>query len=161
MMLKAIFPGSFDPPTNGHFNLIERASSIFDHLEIVIAVNIDKHYLFSPEERFSLITENLKHVSNVSVHLWNKLIVDFAKAEGIRVILRGVRALDDFSHEFELSMINKGLDPNIETFFMPTAPQFFVLRSSSIKELVLLNGDISSMVPPSIEKALKAKLLSA
>lgn len=160
-MLKAIFPGSFDPPTNGHFNLMERAASIFDHLDIVIAVNIHKHYLFSPEERFSHVSENVRHLSNITVHLWDKLIVDFAKNDNIRVIIRGVRALDDFSHEFELSMINKGLDHNIETFFMPTDPQFFVLRSSSIKELVLLHGDISSMVPPSIEKALKAKLLTA
>ncbi|TFG65099.1 MAG: pantetheine-phosphate adenylyltransferase [Spirochaetales bacterium] len=160
-MLKVLFPGSFDPPTNGHFNLIERAASIFDQLEIVIAVNIQKSYLFSPEERFDLVSTNVGHLSNVKVHLWDRLIVEFARKEGIRVIIRGVRALDDFSHEFELSMINKGLDHNIETFFMPTDPQFFVLRSSSIKELVLLNGDISSMVPPKVESALKAKLLGA
>ncbi|RKX74113.1 MAG: pantetheine-phosphate adenylyltransferase [Spirochaetes bacterium] len=159
-MLKVIFPGSFDPPTNGHLNLIKRGATIFDKLEVVIAVNPQKEYLFSAEERFSMMTELVKDYENVDVHLWDKLIVEFAEKSGARVILRGVRALVDFGHEFELSMINKGLNARIETLFMTTDPKYFVLRSSAIKELVSLNGDVSAMVPPIVEKALKSRLLS-
>lgn len=158
-MLNALYPGSFDPPTNGHINIARRASKIFDEVHIVIADNIDKSYLFNADERFELMKSIVQSMKNVQVHVWDKLIVDFAGKVGAKVLLRGVRALADFSHEFELSMLNRGLDPELETLLMPTDPKYFVLRSSAIKELVVLNGDVSTMVPPQVEKALKDKLL--
>ena len=159
-MLKALLPGSFDPPTNGHLNLLDRASTIYDEIYVVIAVNPNKDYTFTAEERYEMVLELVSDYDNVHVHLWDKLIVKFAEKVGARIMIRGVRALADFAYEFELSMINKGLNPQIETIFMPTDPKYFVLRSSMIKELVLLNGDISSMVPVHVEKALKEKLLT-
>lgn len=160
-MLKAVFPGSFDPPTNGHLNLIERASVIFDETDVVIAANKTKNYLFSSDERFEMMSELLKGFGNVRVFLWDKLIVDFAKQANAKILLRGVRALADFGYEFELAMTNRGLASGIETIFMPTDPKFFVLRSSAIKELAGFGGDISSMVPPLVATALKNRLGSA
>jgi len=157
-MQRIIYPGSFDPPTNGHLNIIQRASRLFDQLEIVIADNKQKKYFFTSEERFEMITEMVAGLPNVQVNLWEGLIVDFVRNVGAKVILRGVRALSDFEYEFELSLINKGLNPQIETIFMPTDKKYFVLRSSAIKELAMFNGDVSSMVPPVVVRALKAKL---
>ena len=157
-MQRIVYPGSFDPPTNGHLNIIQRASRLFDQLEIVIADNKQKKYFFTAEERFAMITEMVAGLHNVQVNLWKGLIVDFVSNVGARVILRGVRALSDFEYEFELSLINKGLNPQIETIFMPTDKKYFVLRSSAIKELAMFNGDVSSMVPPVVARALKAKL---
>ncbi|WP_028973590.1 pantetheine-phosphate adenylyltransferase [Spirochaeta cellobiosiphila] len=160
-MIKAVLPGSFDPPTNGHINIIERAAAIFDTVDVVISVNTNKKYLFSAEERFEMLDELTKVYHNVSVHLWNKLIVDYAKNVGATVLVRGVRAFTDFGYEFELSMLNKDLDPDIETIFLPTDPKYFVLRSSAIKELTILNSDISKMVPSLVEVALRDKLLGS
>jgi len=157
-MQKIVYPGSFDPPTNGHLNIIQRASRLFEQLEIVIADNKQKKYFFTAEERFAMMTEMVDGLHNVKVNLWKGLIVDFVCKVGARVILRGVRALSDFEYEFELSLINRGLNPQIETIFMPTDKKYFVLRSSAIKELAMFNGDVSSMVPPVVVRALKAKL---
>jgi pantetheine-phosphate adenylyltransferase len=157
-MLRAVLPGSFDPPTNGHINLIERASRIFDHLDVVIAVNPTKNDFFSAEERFELMSRLLEPYKRIKLHLWDKLIVDFAKKHKAKVLLRGVRALADFGYEFELAMTNKGLYPDIEIFFMPTDPKYFVLRSSAIKEIARFGGDISPMVPPLVAKAIHKKL---
>ena len=157
-MQRIVYPGSFDPPTNGHLNIIQRASRLFEKLEIVIADNKQKKYFFTAEERFEMVTEMVAGLHNVQVSLWEGLIVDFVCKVGARVILRGVRALSDFEYEFELSLINKGLNPQIETIFMPTDKKYFVLRSSAIKELAMFNGDVSRMVPPVVVRALKAKL---
>jgi pantetheine-phosphate adenylyltransferase len=151
-------PGSFDPPTNGHLNLIERASRIYDEIEVVIAANVQKTYTFSAEERFDMMKELVEPFPNVNVHLWDRLIVEFAEKVDARIMIRGVRALADFAYEFELSMVNKGLNPKVETIFMPTDPKYFVLRSSQIKELARLDGDISHMVPDVVARALKEKL---
>jgi pantetheine-phosphate adenylyltransferase len=151
-------PGSFDPPTNGHLNLIERASRIYDEIEVVIAANVQKTYTFSADERFRMMKELVEPFPNVHVHLWDRLIVEFAEKVDARIMIRGVRALADFAYEFELSMVNKGLNPKVETIFMPTDPKYFVLRSSQIKELARLDGDISHMVPDVVARALKEKL---
>ena len=156
-MFKAVFPGSFDPPTLGHLNIIERASDIFDELYVVVAENRAKKYLFSAEERLAMIKEMAKTRKNVKCLIWDTLVVDFMKREGIRLLIRGVRGMEDFSHEFELSMMNKALRPEIETLFMTTDPRYIVLRSSSIKELMSFNGDVSQMVPPLVADALKKK----
>ncbi len=157
-MIKAMLPGSFDPPTNGHLNLIERASKIFEKLYVVIAVNETKQYLFTAEERYSMINRLVTPYKNVEVKLYDDLVVNFAQQNNVKVILRGVRALVDFGYEFELAMTNKELNPDIEIMFMPTDPKFFVLRSSAIKEIAAFNGDISTMVPPEVVSELKRKL---
>ena len=156
-MLKAVFPGSFDPPTLGHLNIIERASTIFDELVVVVAENRQKRHLFSEEERISMIKELVRHKKNISVYSCDTLIVEFMKRNDFHILLRGVRGADDFSYEFEISMINKSLYANIETIFMTTDPAYFVLRSSVIKELASFHGDVSGMVPPLVAKALKDK----
>ena len=156
-MFKAVFPGTFDPPTLGHLNIIERASAIFDELVVVVAENRQKKCLFSAEERLKMMSEIVKHRENVRCHIWDSLVVDFMRQENIRLIIRGIRGMDDFSYEFELSMMNKALHPHIETFFMTTESRFIVLRSSSIKELASFHGDVSLMVPPLVADALKKK----
>jgi pantetheine-phosphate adenylyltransferase len=156
-MLKAAFPGSFDPPTLGHLNIIQRAASIFDELVVVVAENREKKYLFSAEERISMIRELTENRENISVTVCDSLIVDFLQQRDIRILVRGVRGMNDFSYEFELSMMNKALDHRIETIFMTTDPEYFVLRSSSIKELASFHGNISGMVPPLVADALKAR----
>lgn len=158
-MVKAVFPGSFDPPTFGHLNIVERARGLYEELFVVVAVNRQKSSLFTPEERLALFQELITPYPNVSVHLCDTLIVDFAKKHGCRVLVRGVRTVPDFSYEFEVSLMNKTLDQSIETIFMPTDPRFFVLRSSAIKEVASFGGDLSGMVPPNVARALRAKFL--
>ncbi len=157
-MMQAMLPGSFDPPTNGHMNLIERASRIFEKLYVVIAVNNTKKYLFTAEERYKMISKLVAPYKNVEVTLCEDLVVNFAQKIGVKVIIRGVRALVDFGYEFELAMTNKELNPEIDIIFMPTDPKFFVLRSSAIKEIAAFNGDISTMVPKEVVNELRRKL---
>ena len=156
-MKKAAFPGSFDPPTSGHINIISRAASIFDELVVVIAENKQKKYLFSAEERASMIKELVKDLKNVTVQTCGSLIVDFLHDKGLKLLIRGLRGLEDFSYEFELSMMNRTLDPGIETIFLTTDPEFFVIRSSSIKEIASFGGNLNGMVPSLVAKALKEK----
>jgi len=156
-MLKAAFPGSFDPPTLGHLNIIQRAADIFDELLVVVAENRQKKYLFSAEERADMIRRLAGDRANVSVTVCDSLIVGFLQQQGIKVLVRGVRGMEDFSYEFEVSMMNKALDSSIETLFMTTDPEYFVLRSSSIKEIASFQGNISGMVPPLVAEALKKK----
>lgn len=154
-MVKAVFPGSFDPPTYGHVNLIERARTIFEEVLVVVAVNPGKSSVFSAEERMDFMRDIIAPWPNVSLHMYDSLIVNFAKQHNCKVLLRGVRSVQDFSYEFELSVMNKGLASDIETLFMPTDSKYFVLRSSAIKDLASFGGDVSSMVPPIVEKALR------
>jgi pantetheine-phosphate adenylyltransferase len=156
-MLRAAFPGSFDPPTSGHINIIERAAAIFGELVVIVAENKQKKYLFSAEERAFMIRELVKDRKNVSVTICDSLIVDFLRKNGIKLLIRGVRGVEDFSYEFELSMMNRTLDPGIETIFMTTDPEYFVIRSSSIKELASFRGNLRGMVPPLVAEALEKK----
>jgi pantetheine-phosphate adenylyltransferase len=156
-MQKAAFPGSFDPPTLGHLNIIQRAAGIFDELVVVVAENRQKKYLFSAEERVAMIRRLAEGYGNVTVAVCDSLIVDFMQKEGVKILIRGVRGMVDFSFEFELSMMNKALDPGIETIFMTTVPEYFILRSSSIKEIASFQGNVSGMVPPLVAQALKEK----
>ena len=156
--MKVIYPGSFDPPTNGHLDIMNRAAAIFEQLEIVIADNPQKKYLFSADERFEMITNMVAEYPNVQVTIWRGLIVDFAQKIGAKVILRGVRALSDFDYEFELSMMNRALNPQVETLFMTTDQKYFVLRSSGIKEVAIFGGDISEMVPPIVKEKLLGRI---
>lgn len=124
---------------------------------MVVAVNSAKKYLFSAAERVELMEDLVQRWENVYVHSWNSLIVNYAEQIDAHVLIRGVRNLADFSYEFDLAMMNRGLKPEIETIFLSTDPQYFVLRSSAIKELASLGGDVSSMVPPSVAAALHRK----
>jgi len=157
--MKAAFPGSFDPPTSGHLNIIQRAAVIFNELVIVVAENKQKKYLFSSQERAAMIQELTKDIKNVTVTICDCLVADFLHNIGAKLLIRGVRGLVDFSYEFELSMMNKVLDPQIETIFMTTDPEYLVIRSSSIKELASFHGDLHGMVPPLVAKALKDKYI--
>jgi pantetheine-phosphate adenylyltransferase len=156
-MKRVVLPGTFDPPNFGHIDVISRASRIFDKIELVIAVNPEKKCMFTPEERRAMLEELVSGLPNVTVHVWQGLVVDFARKAGARIILRGVRALIDFNYEFELSQMNKALNADIETILLPTDQKYFVLRSSGIKEAAKFGGDVSAMVPPLVEKALQAK----
>ena len=151
-MISALFPGSFDPPTYGHLNIIERARLIFSEIHVVIAVNSAKNYLFSAQEREQMMKKIVEPWDNVYVHL-----CDFAKKIGAKVLVRGIRNMADFSYEFDLSVMNKSLDSEIETVFLPTDPKYFVLKSSGIKELASLGGDISTMVPKIVAEELNKK----
>jgi pantetheine-phosphate adenylyltransferase len=157
-MFKVLLPGTYDPPTNGHLNILRRASRLFDAVQVVIAVNPSKAYLFDADERLSMMTDLAQGMQNVTVSTWNGLIVDFADRIGVHVIVRGVRALADFDYEFELSLMNRSLNPRIETIFLPTDQKYSVIRSSTIKEIAGFGGDISAMVPPNVAKALHEKL---
>ena len=158
LIVKAVFPGTFDPPTYGHLNIIERSAALFDSLDVVIAVNRRKTPILSAEMRRRLLSEELASMGlhQAAVKTWRGLIVEYCRSAGAQVLLRGVRSSADFDYEFELSILNKQLDDGIETVMLPTEPKFFVLRSSTIKELLQLGGDISSMVPPNVEQALKS-----
>jgi pantetheine-phosphate adenylyltransferase len=156
--MKAAFPGSFDPPTLGHLDIIRRAAGLFDELLVVIAVNKQKKYLFSAAERIKMIRQLTKDFGNVSVTSCDSLIVNFLRKQGIRLLIRGIRGMEDFSYEFELSMMNKAIDSSIETIFMTTDPEYLILRSSSIKELASFGGDVSGMVPPPVADALRKKI---
>ena len=159
-MVKAVFAGSFDPPTFGHLNIIERVQKLFSEIHVVIAVNNNKTYCFSGEERLEMIQQLVSRWNNVSVHLWDSLIVDYAKQIKADVLIRGVRNDNDFLYEFDLAMMNKSLNPQIETLFLVPDPKFFVLRTSSIKELAAFGGDVSAMVPSIVEAMLKKKFSS-
>ncbi|MBO4404295.1 MAG: pantetheine-phosphate adenylyltransferase [Treponema sp.] len=156
-MATVVFPGTFDPPTYGHLSIIERASRLFDHIDVVVSVNDKKKTLFTEEERISMLTSLTKKFSNVSVHRWDGLVVEYCRKTGSRMLLRGIRNTVDFSYEFDLSLVNRSLNGEVETLFIPTEQRYFLIRSSSIKELARLGGDISAMVPPEVEKALKQK----
>ena len=158
-MIKAVFPGSFDPPTYGHMNIIERGASLFDSLDVVIAVNSSKKPLLEPEEKKRLLEGELLKMGldRVKVTMYEGLVVNYCREAGARVLLRGVRSSGDFDYELELSILNKQLGNGLETVMLPTEPKYFVLRSSTIKELLSLGGDISEMVPPEVEESLRRR----
>ena len=156
-MSRALFPGSFDPPTIGHINIIERAASLFDELHVVVADNISKQYLFTPEERIELIEKSLPSVKNIVYAVHPGLTVEYARSNDISIMIRGVRGAGDFSYEFEMAMTNKLLYPQLEVLFMPTDPRYFLIRASQIKELAAFGADFSSMVTPPVLEALKKK----
>ena len=153
----ALFPGSFDPPTNGHLDIIRRAASLYDKLYVVVAHNVAKQYLFSNESRTQMLEEMVKGLGNVVVDSFDGAIVQFAMQHQVDVIIRGVRAISDFNYEFELALYYKQIDPQIEVLFMPTSPKYFMVRSSAIREMASLGLDVSAMVPPLVAEALRQK----
>ncbi len=157
-MFRVMLPGTFDPPTNGHLDILQRAARLFEAVEVVVAANLGKNHLFDPEERLAMMKTLCQGLTNVSVSLWDGLIVDFAERHGIRLMVRGVRALSDFDYEFELAAMNRSLNSRVETLLLPTDQKYWVLRSSGIKDIARFGGDVSGMVPPMVAEALRRKL---
>ncbi len=156
-MKKAIYPGSFDPITNGHLNIIERALDIFDSVTVVIATNPHKTPLFSVEESLEMIVEATERWAQVSVDYNEGLTVDYARRVGIRTAVRGLRAVTDFEHEFSMALTNRSLWPDFDTVFLMTRVDYMYLSSSVVRQVAQLGGDVSQFVPASIEQRLKEK----
>ena len=156
-MKRVVCPGSFDPITFGHLDIIKRASSIFDELVIAVLVNQTKQTLFTVDERIEMIGEVTAQYKNVKVASWSGLLVDYCKANDISMIVKGLRAVTDFDYELQMSQINLQLQ-GVETLFMSTAPAHSFLSSSLVKEIASYGGDVSSYIPEPILKRLKARL---
>lgn len=154
----AIFPGSFDPPTLGHVDLIQRGARMFERMVVVVADNSAKSCLFSTEERVTMLQAIFQEYANIEVVSWSGLVVEYAKQEGISVLVRGIRGVSDFGYEFELAMTNKHLAADIETVLLPTDPRYMLIRASGIKELATYGIDVSSMVPEIVAKELTKKI---
>ena len=155
----AMFPGTFDPPTLGHTDIIARAAKLYDCLHVVVADNISKKTMFTVQERCDMLKDLVKNLDNVVVSSWDGATVDYAKMNDIGVLIRGIRALNDFEYEFELANVYKRMLPSLEILFLPTDPDLSMLRSSMIKEMAIFGADISPFVPQNVAREVKAKLM--
>lgn len=153
----AVYPGSFDPITNGHVNLIERALEVFDKLIVAVAHNPNKSSLFSVEERLEMIQASLKNDPRVKVSSFEGLLVEFAEKQGARVIIRGLRALSDFEYEFQMTLMNRKLNRKVDTMFLMTGFKWFYTSSRIIKEAASLGGSVRGLVPEIVHQKLKEK----
>ncbi len=160
MKRSALYPGSFDPVTYGHIDLIERASRIFDRVVVGVANNLHKKPLFDKDERFEMLQEAVKGIANVEVVAFDGLVVDFARSRGINVLIRGLRMVSDFEYEFQMALTNRRLADDVETVFLMPSEQFSFLSSKLLKESAILGADISSFVPPNVEAKLKDRFRS-
>jgi pantetheine-phosphate adenylyltransferase len=154
---RAVCPGSFDPVTNGHLDVIERMSAVFDEVVVAVLINKSKKGLFSTDERIDLLRECTSSLPNVTVDSFHGLLVDFCKARDIRVIVKGLRAVSDFDYELQMGQMNHSL-AGVETLFMPTNPLYSFLSSSLVKEVATFGGDVSGLVPDPVLRALGDKL---
>ena len=157
MNKKAVYPGSFDPITNGHVDIIHRGMEIFDHILIAILENPKKESLFSTKERIDMIKDLFAGQENIEVKSFHGLLVEFARENNAKMIIRGLRAISDFEYEFQMALMNRKLDPEIETFFMMPNVNYSFLSSKMVKEVCMLGGRLEGLVPPDVEKRLKAK----
>lgn len=153
----AVFPGTFDPVTNGHLDIIERGLKIFDRLVVAVAENPAKSPLFTVEERMEMVRASIREHERVEVDSFNNLLVDYLRNKGIKVILRGLRVVSDFEHEFQMALTNRKLAPEIETVFMMTGERFAYTKSSLIKEIYSLGGRIDCFVPPPVVSMFERK----
>jgi|TARA_B110000495_G_scaffold189405_1_gene190449 pantetheine-phosphate adenylyltransferase len=154
----AIYPGSFDPLTNGHLDLISRSSILFD--KVIVAVSkksINKNYLFNENERLNLIKKNIQHLDNVSAQVFEGLLINYAKSINANIIIRGLRALSDFESEFQMSLMNRKLNDNINTVFLMPHEKYTYISSSIVKEVFSLKGNVDEYVPKSVLEAMKNK----
>ena len=153
----AIYPGSFDPLTNGHLSLIQRGLKIFDGLVVAVANNVAKQPLFSLEERKALIRDAVGNDPRVEVDHFESLLVDYAKRRGIHTVLRGLRAVSDFEYEFQLATMNTKLDPDFESVFVMTGQAWFYVTGSLVREVASYGGDVTGLVPPNVAAGLRRK----
>lgn len=156
-MTTAVYTGSFDPITLGHLNLIKRASHVFDRLIVCVMYNMDKHPLFTREERVRQVTEVTKRFPNVIVDSSDMLVAEYARMKGANVIVRGLRAVSDYEKECQMALINKRLNPELETFFLPASEKYMFLSSSAVKELAAFGADLSPFAPREIIGEIQAK----
>jgi pantetheine-phosphate adenylyltransferase len=159
-MQKVIYPGTFDPVTNGHIDVIKRASELFDSVVVTVAINPGKEPLFTTKERVQMLKESLKEFNNVSIDSFNGLVVDHAKQVGATGIIRGLRAVSDFEYEFQMALMNRKLSSNLTTIFLMPHEKYTYLNSTIIRNLASLHSDVSEFVPPVVQEALKKKFES-
>jgi len=156
-MIKVVYPGTFDPLTRGHEDLVRRAAHVFDRVVVGVADSKAKNPLFTAAERIEMAREVLAPIDNVEVTGFSSLLMDFVRAQGARIILRGLRAVSDFEYEFQLASMNRHLIPEVETLFLTPAEQYGFISSSLVREIARLGGDVSGFVPPAVVAALKAQ----
>ena len=158
MKRRAIYPGSFDPITNGHLDVVERAARLFDEVIVAVAMNVGKEPLFSAKERREMILPAVKHLPNVTVDSFDTLLVDYASQKKAAAVVRGLRAVSDFEFEFQMALMNRSLAPKVETVFLMPKDSYAFLSSRMIKEIVRLGGSAKGFVPPFVETALQRRL---
>jgi pantetheine-phosphate adenylyltransferase len=155
----AVYPGSFDPPTYGHLDIIRRADNLFDRLIIAVAVNESKRYIFSAEERRDMLAECTKDLQHVEVEIFTGMTVDFVRSKGSQIILRGIRSVKDFEYEFHMALTNRRMAKDVETVFIMPDQNFTYLSSKLTREVVALGGPVEEFVPPSIADILRRKIV--
>ena len=156
-MRRAVCPGSFDPVTNGHIDIVSRASALFDEVTVAVLINKSKKSLFSVDERIGMLNEVCSGYPNVKIDSFHGLLVDFCKERDIHAIVKGLRAVSDFDYELQMAQMNSSL-ADVETVFVPTSPEYSFLASSLVKEVAMYGGDVSSLVPPLVLERLMARL---
>src|SRR5437879_9994789 len=160
-MKRAIYPGSFDPVTNGHVDVIDRARKLFDEVIVAVAHNDQKHPLFSLEERLGFLRDSLGKIKNVEIAPLDGLLVNFAIARKATAVIRGLRAISDFEFEFQMALMNRKLEATVETIFLMPKEEYTYLSSRLVKEIARLGGDVSSFLPPAVAKALGKKFAAS
>ena len=158
MSVSALYPGTFDPPTNGHLDLIERGARLFDHLIVAILNNPGKDPLFTVGERVEMLRESTAALKNVSVATFDGLMVEFARKQGVSAALRGIRAISDYEYEFQMALMNRRIAPEIETVFLQPAGRYSFVSSRMLKEVFSFGGDVTGLVPPNVLKRLRGRI---
>ena len=158
MSVSALYPGTFDPQTNGHIDLIQRGAKLFDRLTVAILNNPVKDPLFTVEERVEMLRESTAALTNVSVATFDGLMVEFARKQGASAVLRGIRAISDYEYEFQMALMNRRLAPEIETVFLQPAGRYSFVSSRMLKEVFAFGGDVSGLVPPNVLKRLRDRI---
>jgi pantetheine-phosphate adenylyltransferase len=156
-MLRALYPGSFDPITNGHLDVLARAARLFEEVIVAVAHNDSKQALFSTEERVHLLSQSTAHLANVKVTSFEGLLVDFARQQQAKAVIRGLRAVSDFEFEFQMALMNRSLEPNLEALFLMPCEEYSYISSRMVKEVARLGGAVGRFVPPCVEKALQSR----
>ena len=157
-MTKAVYPGTFDPLTFGHLDVVERGSKVFDEVIVAIGINPIKEPLFSVEERKQMIADHIKHLKNVKVDSFEGMLVDYLRKKNIHIILRGIRTVSDFEYEFQMAGMNRSLYPDVETVFLTPSDQYMFVSATMVREIASLGGDVSKFVPPQVQRRLAKKM---